>query len=272
MQFLRENGMRQKETPILQKGAMSREIRQGEWRNHIKKHLIQVGLVCQEEQGSNKFYRLLSNASPCDLFTREMYEGVTEMGNGIAAGYYGNTKIGKMIRAVKYSRRTAGDSSPRNFPDVLIRRAARALSSKFAGTTIDFIVYPPSTVSNENMMRDAVNRLRQELRNNSSAGSTILGDMLPIVAEKVKDGTRKMQKACRNRFLKEKNVRGKFTFRNGLQFRDKNLLIFDDIWDSGSTLRELGRVVVENCGAKRVIPLAFAKTMKSISDMGGRED
>ncbi|GAH42419.1 unnamed protein product, partial [marine sediment metagenome] len=68
------------------------------------------------------------------------------------------------------------------------------------------------------------------------------------------------QKVFENSYLKADNVRDAFTYKNPPEIKDKSILLIDDIFDSGATVKEIGRYLT-NLGAKRIALLVIARTV-----------
>jgi ATP-dependent DNA helicase RecQ len=60
--------------------------------------------------------------------------------------------------------------------------------------------------------------------------------------------------------LKLENVRDAFEIKTPEEVRGKNILLIDDIFDSGATIKEIGRYL-SNLGAEKVAPVVIAKTV-----------
>lgn len=56
------------------------------------------------------------------------------------------------------------------------------------------------------------------------------------------------------------NVRDAFEIKTPEEVRGKNILLIDDIFDSGATIKEIGRYL-SNLGAEKVAPVVIAKTV-----------
>jgi len=245
----------QNETPILKSVS---GLGQGEWRNRIKPDLIRAGYLVEVKVGRYKKYQALHLAG----FTGEEYARATAsiFVDGKAAGYYGPTETGRLVKRAKYGNLASG------FCDELLNLTVSALShcSSIHDQHVDFIVYVPPTCSGD-IVQDFVLRLIPKV-NVTNEFVAQLQEMIPMTPEIV--SPRDSQKNCRNSLLKEANVKGKFTFSMAQRsmLRGKTVVLFDDIWDSGATLKELGKVL-ERCGVKRIVPLVIAMTMKTIPKM-----
>ena len=60
--------------------------------------------------------------------------------------------------------------------------------------------------------------------------------------------------------MKRENVSGAFIYTNPKELIGKTLLLIDDIFDSGATVKEIGKYLTK-CGAAKIIPLVIAKTI-----------
>jgi len=76
----------------------------------------------------------------------------------------------------------------------------------------------------------------------------------------VKIKTTEPQKVFQSSIMKKDNVSGAFYFRNVCKIAGKNILLIDDIFDSGATIKEIGRYLTQN-GAKKIAPLVIARTV-----------
>ena len=59
---------------------------------------------------------------------------------------------------------------------------------------------------------------------------------------------------------KKDNVRGKFMYLDPEEIAGKSILLVDDIFDSGCTIKEIGRYLT-GIGAVRIAPLVIARTV-----------
>ena len=76
----------------------------------------------------------------------------------------------------------------------------------------------------------------------------------------VKTGITRPQKIFRNGFLKKDNVMQAFEYTMPDEVDGKNILLVDDIFDSGATIKEIGKYL-SKLGAVKVAPLVIAKTV-----------
>ncbi len=83
---------------------------------------------------------------------------------------------------------------------------------------------------------------------------------IPISNGLVKTRQTSEQKIFQNSWAKKDNVKDSFTFLDKALIQVKTVLLIDDIYDSGATLKEAGKVLTE-LGAKWIVPLVIAKTV-----------
>ena len=68
------------------------------------------------------------------------------------------------------------------------------------------------------------------------------------------------QKVFQNNILKRDNVADAFTLSVPDAVEGKSILLVDDIFDSGATIKEIGRMLTQ-AGATAIAPLVIAKTV-----------
>ena len=66
------------------------------------------------------------------------------------------------------------------------------------------------------------------------------------------------QQSKLNREYRQKNVIDAYEIINGEKIKDKRIVLFDDIYTTGSTVNEISRLLKEN-GAKRILVVTIAK-------------
>ncbi len=84
--------------------------------------------------------------------------------------------------------------------------------------------------------------------------STLQLPIFPLL--KIRDT--KEQKIFQNNSLKTENIKNAFTIN--FNIINKSILLIDDIFDSGATIKEIGKML-SNKGAKFIAPLVIAKTV-----------
>ncbi len=163
----------------------------------------------------------------------------TNIVNGIAASYYGTSNVGAALHRSKYETRE-------DFPDFLIRLTLKAFRKAFGQEKFDYIAYVPPTSSGDLVKNFAIKISR------------ILN--IPITHDLAKIRQTKEQKVFENSYLKTENISGAFTFKNPDILKDKSILLVDDIFDSGATVKEIGKLFT-NFGAIKIAPIVIAKAV-----------
>ena len=159
--------------------------------------------------------------------------------NGIAASYYGVSNVGAVIRRSKYQN--GGD-----FPDFLLKLTLKAFRKQYGQEPFDLLLYAPPTESGD-LVKNFAEKISRVLK-------------VPISHNLIKTGKTQPQKVFANGYLKRGNVAGMFAFNNPAQIIGKNVIIFDDIFDSGATIKEIGRMLTK-IGANKIAPLIIARTV-----------
>lgn len=159
--------------------------------------------------------------------------------NGVAASFYGVSNVGSAIHRSKYEG--GGD-----FPDFLISLILKAFRKKFGSEKFDMILYIPPTVSGP-----LVKNMAQKV-------SAVLKVPIYHVLEKTRQT--QAQKIFENHYLKCENISGAFTIGNPEFVKGKKIILIDDVFDSGSSIKEAGKYL-SVCGAIKIAPLVLAKTV-----------
>ena len=159
--------------------------------------------------------------------------------NGVAASYYGVSNVGAALRHSKYEG--GGD-----FPDWLLRLTLKAFRKYYGNTKFDLILYVPPTESG-----DLVKNFAEKI-------SRTLG--IPISHKLVKTAETSPQKVFQSGISKKDNVHGKFAYQTPAEIAGKSILLIDDIFDSGYTIKEIGQYLT-NIGAATIAPLVIARTV-----------
>jgi ATP-dependent DNA helicase RecQ len=159
--------------------------------------------------------------------------------NGVAASYYGVSNVGAALHRSKYETRE-------DFPDFLLKLCLKAYRKKFGQEKFDFIAYVPPTSSGD-LVKNFATKLSQVLK-------------FPITHDLVKTRQTKEQKVFENGYLKSDNVSGAFSFNNPSVLAGKSILLVDDIFDSGATIKELGKLFT-TFGAIKIAPIVIARTV-----------
>ena len=159
--------------------------------------------------------------------------------NGIASSYYGVSNVGTALHRCKYEN--GGD-----FPDFLLRLTLKAFRKTFGNKQLDLIVYVPPTSSGE-LVKKFAEKISYVLK-------------IPISHKLVKQREIQPQKVFQNGYLKRDNVSGAFNYTEPNEINNKSILLVDDIFDSGATIKEIGKLLT-NFGAKTIVPLVIARTV-----------
>lgn len=175
-----------------------------------------------------------------NYFPKLMVEnGKSNLINGVAGAYYGTSNVGTAIHQCKYGQ--GGD-----FPDSLLKITLRAFHKQYGNKKFDCILYVPPTVSGD------------LVKNFASKISMIL--KIPISNQLQKTRKTEAQKIFQNSPLKKDNVAGAFVLEKPDSIIGKSILLIDDIFDSGATLKEIGKMLT-HAGATEIAPLVIAKTV-----------
>ena len=163
----------------------------------------------------------------------------TNLVNGTAASYYGVSNVGVALHRSKYEN--GGD-----FPDFLLSLILKAYRKKFGQQKFDLVLYVPPTKSGDLVKNFAI-KVSQVLR-------------FPISHNLNKHRITSEQKIFENSYLKSDNVKDAFIYKTPNEIDGKSILLIDDIFDSGATIKEVGRYLT-NLGASKIAPLVIARTV-----------
>jgi len=159
--------------------------------------------------------------------------------NGVAASYYGVSNVGAALHHSKYEG--GGD-----FPDWLLRLILKAFRKYYGNMKFDMILYVPPTESGE-LVKNFAEKISITLN-------------IPISHKLVKTEATLPQKVFQSGISKKDNVHGKFAYQNPAEIEGKSVLLIDDIFDSGYTIKEIV-LYLTNIGATTIAPLVIAKTV-----------
>lgn len=131
----------------------------------------------------------------------------------------------------------------------IVQRAVEIVRTRYPVHILHAVVSVPSTTQG-NILVDVFAR----------QVATMLGlAYLPILA---KTRTMRKQKSLTNRVQKEENVRDAFFVQPTMTVAGQIVLLIDDIYDSGYTLQEAGKTLLQ-AGAQTVYPLTITRTYHS---------
>lgn len=159
--------------------------------------------------------------------------------NGVAASYYGVSNVGAALRHSKYEG--GGD-----FPDWLLRLTLKAYRKYYGDPKFDMILYVPPTESGD-LVKNFAEKVSSVLK-------------IPISHKLVKSSATEPQKVFQSSISKKDNVHGKFLYQNPEEIAGKSILLIDDIFDSGYTIKEIG-LYLTSIGAASIAPLVIARTV-----------
>ena len=171
-------------------------------------------------------------------YIKEHLTKASRLVNGYASSYYGVSNVGAAIHRCKYEN--GGD-----FPDFLLKKTLSVFSKKFKHVNFDLVLYLPPTKSGDLVKNFAVKFAR------------VIGT--PISHDLKKVRITQEQKIFQNSYSKQENVDGAFDIDANI-VKGKTIILLDDIYDSGATLKEVGKLLTIK-GAKYVVPIVIAKTV-----------
>jgi len=166
----------------------------------------------------------------------EVENKTTNLINGVASSYYGFSNVGAIIHKCKYEN--GGD-----YPNFLLKQTLRAYYKTFKDQKFDLIVFVPPTKSGK-LVENFATKIAHTLK--------------ILIAPLVKTRETKEQKIFQNSALKTENVKDAFGIN--IDIINKSILLIDDIFDSGATIKEIGKMLTKK-GAKLIAPLVIAKTV-----------
>ncbi len=161
--------------------------------------------------------------------------------NGVAASYYGTSNIAEAINRSKY------DGTQTDYPAFLIKQTLSAYRKTFKQEKFDVILYVPSERTPDLMMNFA--------EKISKALEIPMSDVL------VKTRETEEQRNLINEYLKTDNIAGAFAIEDISEVKGKSILLLDDIYDTGITIKEIGRILTI-AGAAKITPMTIAKTVQ----------
>jgi ATP-dependent DNA helicase RecQ len=160
---------------------------------------------------------------------------------GWSLSYHGNSTTGQLVRASKYEEAGA-------FATQLVTGAIDVTGTRYPVGMIDAIVSVPSTRSGS-LVEDFAKQVASELK-------------IVYLPALIKIRTTREQKELSNRVQKEDNVKGAFQVQPPDAVAGRTLLLIDDIYDSGYTMRETGHTLMK-AGATMVYPFTITHTAHS---------
>lgn len=159
--------------------------------------------------------------------------------NGVSASYYGVSNVGSALHRSKYEN--GGD-----FPDFLLRLTLKAFFKTFGNSKFDMVLYVPPTHSG-NLVKNFAVKFASVIK-------------VPVSHKLVKIRQTSEQKVFQNSYLKQENVKDAFSYLSPEEINGKKIILLDDIFDSGATIIEIGKLLT-TMGAEIIVPIAIAKTV-----------
>ncbi|MBU6324241.1 MAG: RecQ family ATP-dependent DNA helicase [Bacteroidetes bacterium] len=159
--------------------------------------------------------------------------------DGVAASYYGLSNVGTTIKHCKYE--AGGD-----FPDWLLRLALKAFRKQYGNAVFDIVLSVPPTESG-NLVQNFAEKFARLIN-------------VPYSDKLIKTGVTQPQKLFQSSMSKKENLQGKFAFSNPPELAGKRVLLLDDVFDSGCTIKEIGQCLTK-AGALSIAPLVIARTV-----------
>ena len=188
-----------------------------------------------DEFWKDKIHKFQQNFYP----ELEVESSSSNIVNGVAASYYGFSNVGSIIHRCKYEN--GGD-----FSNHLLVLALRAFRHKFGDEKFDLVVFVPPTESGD-LVKNFAFKLARTLR-------------FPFSPKLKKIHPTKPQKIFQNCVLKRDNVQNVFSYENEEEIIGKKILLIDDIFDSGATIKEIAKMFTK-IGVEKIAPLVIAKTI-----------
>lgn len=176
-----------------------------------------------------------------DYFPKIAKKKISRLEQGLALANYSleDGEVGQIVHNCKYEG--AGD-----FPDDIVRRMVRMIQKKVMGNKIDMLLYVPPTESG-NLVKNFAEKVAAGLK-------------IPISHNLKKKRITTAQKIPQNAILKKENVKDAFDFESAEMLEGKDILLLDDIYDTGATMNEIAKMLKEK-GAATVTPVVIAKTV-----------
>lgn len=158
---------------------------------------------------------------------------------GVAASYYGVSNVGAALHHSKYEG--GGD-----FPEWLLKLTLKAFRKHYGKEVFDLILYVPPTESGD-LVKNFAEKIGKVLK-------------IPVSHGLFKSSPTAPQKKFVSGITKKDNIHGKFAYNEPVKLVGKKILLIDDIFDSGYTIKEIGQYLTDK-GASIIAPLVIARTV-----------
>ncbi len=170
------------------------------------------------------------------LIFRATYKKAPVYARGVSLNYYDSDPEGKEVRRAKYE-------GEKHIPDWLVKECHQVIQEELPLETINGLVPIPSTKT-KGLVEDFALRLARRLQK-------------PMRKILVKTRETRPQKDCMNLAQKRENL--KEAFKCTERVNGQNLLVVDDIYDTGVTLEEAGKILKE-AGAGTLYAFCIVRT------------
>lgn len=120
----------------------------------------------------------------------------------------------------------------------------KAFGKKFGKFHYDLVLYVPPTHSGD-LVKNIADRFARVIK-------------VPISHDLIKTRITDEQKIFQNAYSKQENIKDAFDITANI--KGKNIILIDDIYDSGATIKEIASMLTQK-GANYITPVVIAKTV-----------
>lgn len=156
---------------------------------------------------------------------------------GVAASYYGVSNIGEAIQRSK-------EEGTAEFPIFLLKLALKAYGKHYGQKKFDMVLYVPPTISGD-LVKNFAHKFARAIKT-------------PISDALIKTRQTQSQKSFASFIGKKENRIDAFKVTEDV--KRKRILLIDDVFDSGHTIRSV-RELLKKKGAANVTTVVIAKTV-----------
>ena len=157
----------------------------------------------------------------------------------VASGYYKIENIGNLIKDAKYRHKGY-------FSEKLLDRVIKAYNKYYKNNSIDFILFVPPTISGD-LVENFAYRISKKIG-------------IPMNKDLFKQKETEIPlKEIKNKLKKREMLKDVYALNNFETYVGKNILLIDDIIDSGVTIEEISKML-KKAGVNNINVLTIAKT------------